>query len=113
VARGRHLAKALSGVKAGTVLDAYTERYGVRKGAVRAAHFAQMVIVAVDLGDDWTAPQYADYWSVDERTVFNHRAEAVEVYGENWRQAVSNVAAVVRKRNVRSPGGIVRLPIAI
>lgn len=112
MARRRHVAKAFAGVKPGTVLDHYTEVFGVHKGAYRASQMVQMALVAIEYGHDWSASQYADYWAVEERVAFQHRAYAKEVYGDQWRDAVWELAQRAQQADTRSIGKILRLAVA-
>lgn len=105
----RHAAKALAGVRPGTVLDHYTERYGVTKGAYRAAHFIQIAAVVREHGRDHSAREYAEFWGVDERTAFLHRAEAREVYGEGWRDVAVSLVEALDASHVTAPGRAARL----
>jgi hypothetical protein len=109
VPRARHFAKALAGVRPGTVLDHYTEKYGVHKGAIRAAQMAQIALTVLEEGRDFSNKQYCDYWGVTERTGWLHRAQAEEVYGEKWRDVAFALAEEIKLRDVRAPGKIARL----
>lgn len=107
--RRRHLAKALAGVKPGTVLDHYTERYGVHKGAIAAAHMAQIAATVIEYGRDFTNEQYMELWAVSERTAWAHRAEAVEVYGDGWRDVGAELARLMEREHTRALGKALQL----
>jgi hypothetical protein len=109
MSRPRHFAKALAGVRPGTVLDHYTEKYGVHKGAIRAAHMAQIALVVLEEGRDFSNRQYCEHWGCTERTGWLHRAEAEEVYGERWRDVAYALAEEVERRRIRAPGKVARL----
>lgn len=110
--RRRQVAKALAGVPSGSVLDHYTDRYGVTKGAWRAAHMVQIAVVVQEHGRDFGNGDYIKYWGVDETTGWNHRREAREVYGDNWRDVAEELAKLMDDQNVRSPAAAQRLKLA-
>lgn len=110
--RRRQVAKALAGVPAGSVLDHYTENYGVHRGAIRAAHFIQIALVAWEKGRDFSNGDYAEYWGVDERTGWMHRAEAREVFGDGWRDVAVALADRMDREGIRSPAQATRLALA-
>lgn len=107
--RRRAAAKALAGVRPGTVLDHYTSVYGVHKGAYRAAHMIQIATVAREHGRDFSNKNYMDYWGVSERTGWLHRAEAEEVYGESWRDVAVRLAEAMDEAQISAPGRALRL----
>jgi len=111
--RRRKAAKALAGVKPGSVLDHYTDAFGVHKGAVRAAHFVQIAIVAWEYGRDFSNADYVNFWGVDETTGWNHRREARAVYGDEvWRDVAVQLADAMDRAGVRSPVQAVKLALA-
>lgn len=60
-----------------TVQEVCVRRLGVHRGALAAARVAMMAIAANELGHFPSATEYAEYWAVDERTAWRHRAAAV------------------------------------
>lgn len=91
------------------MLDHYTERFGVTKGAYRAAHFVQIALVVRECGADFSAGDYASYWGVDERTAFAHRAEARDVYGDRWRDVAVELTKAMERSDTIAPGRAIRV----
>lgn len=60
-----------------SVQEVCIRRLGLHRGAIAAARVAQLAIAQRDLGHWPTAVEYAEYWSVIERTAWNHRAAAL------------------------------------
>lgn len=114
MARARHVAKALAGVKPGTVLDHYTELYGIHKGSLRAGEFAQLVISRLEAGREESASEYGRRWGVNQRSAFLHREHAAEVFGPEWRSLVELLAAQVERSEgseLPSLATLVRSPV--
>lgn len=107
--RRRNVARALAGVRPGTVLDHYTATFGVHKGAYRAAEMVQIAMVVREHGRDFSNPRYIEYWGVEERTGWLHRAHAREVYGDGWRDVAQALADAMDEAGLRAPGPAVRL----
>jgi hypothetical protein len=110
------MAKALAGVRPGTLLDYTTEVYGVHKGAVVAAHIGQMVLSEVELGREPSAREYGELWGVNMRTAFMHREEARTVFGDDYREVLTQLAASVRRRMGDEPprwSDVAQLKIAL
>ena len=95
-----------------TVLEACVAVKGVHRGAIAAAHVAQWAMTTEALGRLPTTVEYADWWAVDERTGWRHRAEAREVFGESWGEVVQLLADEMARRKVRSPRGVFGLAVA-
>ena len=85
---------------------------GVHRGAVVAAHIAQWAMTTEALGRVPTTVEYAEWWAVDERTGWRHRAEARDVFGDSWSEVVSQLADEMGRRKVRSPRGVFGLAVA-
>jgi hypothetical protein len=92
-----------------SVRDACMRKLGVHRGAFVAAHVAQWAITAEDLGRFPTTAEYAEWWALDERTGWRHRAEIRDVFGE-VEPVVMAVAA--RIEGSRSPRAVMRLAVA-
>lgn len=91
-----------------TVLRACVERMGAHRGAIAAANVAQLVIATSELGHFPTAVEYADYWAIDERSAWRHRARARDGLGDEWQDVVS---ALARRTSSRSPRAVISLPV--
>ena len=96
-----------------TVLEACVAVMGVHRGSFAAAHIAQWAMTIEDLGRVPTTAEYADYWAVDLRTGWRHRAEAREVFGESWLEVVQLLADEIARRKLRSPRGVIGLAVAV
>lgn len=90
-----------------SVLEACVAARGVHKGAFTAARIAQYASTWAELGKFPTAEEYAASWSIDERTAWRHRAEFEQVFGDNWREVVDQVAEVIRSSGDRSTRSLV------
>lgn len=95
-----------------TVLEACVAVKGVHRGAFAAAHIAQLAMQTRELGRIPSAVEYADWWAVDERTAWRHRAEARDVFGDAWEDVVLVLVAEMDRRSVRSPRGVQELAVA-
>jgi hypothetical protein len=84
----------------------------MRRGGLTAATVAQWAIAAADLGHMPTTVEYADWWGVDERTGWRHRAAIREVFGDNWQAAIELIVAEVERRRLRSPRDVFKLAVA-
>src|SRR4051794_19754623 len=63
------------------------------KGAMVAARIIQWAMVSNELGRVATTAEYAEHWSVTERTGWNHRALIHEAFpGDELERIVSDVA---------------------
>jgi hypothetical protein len=91
-----------------SVLKAATAKLGVHKGALAAAHIAQWALATAELGHVPTTVEYAEFWFVDERTGWRHRADCRDVLGENWQDVVLALAAAADRR---STAAVVALPV--
>lgn len=90
-----------------------TRKMGVHRGALAAARVAQWVIVTAELGYVPTTVEYAEWWSVSERTGWNHRALVHAALGEEWPQSIERIAVAVRRDAVRSPRAVQQLAVAL
>ena len=95
-----------------TILQACTRVRGVHKGALTAAHVAQYAIATAELGEVPGTARYADYWAIDERTGWRHREGIREVFGDDWRAVVEQVAAEATKRQTTAPGRLLGVKVA-
>jgi hypothetical protein len=93
-----------------TVLQAATAKLGVHKGALAAANAAQWAMATADLGHVPTTVEYSEWWNIDERTGWRHRARVREALGDDWPTVVEALAAEISKRSLRSPRSVVALP---
>jgi hypothetical protein len=93
-----------------TVLQACTRKRGVHRGAITAAHVVQWAVATVELGHLPTTVEYADWWAVDERTAWRHRAGIREVFGDDWQDVVARVASEAGRRKLRAPRDVMALP---
>lgn len=85
-----------------SVLHACMLVHGMHRGAIVAAHVAQMGIAQANLGHRPTAVEYAEFWSITERTAWNHRQAVRQVFGRDWQGVVDQVAERTgRKRLAR------------
>jgi hypothetical protein len=91
-----------------SVLDCCVSKLGVHKGAVAAANVAQLAIATNELGHFPTALEYADYWAVDERSAWRHRARGRDVFGEDLQDVVELVAARIQSRSYHA---VMSLPV--
>jgi len=96
-----------------TVQRYCVERLGVHRGAVAAARVAQWAMVTADLGRVPTTVEYSAWWSVKERTGWNHRALVHEALGEEWPATVEAVAGEIRRRSTRSLRDVQQLAVAL
>lgn len=94
-----------------TVLEACVARLGVHRGALAAAYVAQAAIAAADLGHVPTVVEYSEYWSVTERTGWNHSERMTAGLGGDWRPVVAEIAEAVNELHSRSPRSVMRLPL--
>jgi hypothetical protein len=80
------------------VLEACVRRYGLHKGAVRAADVGKWVIATQALGQVPTVEAYCEWWAVTERTGWRHAATCRELFGDEWRGVVLVLAAKAEDR---------------
>lgn len=85
-------------------------KLGVHRGALAAAHVAQWVIATDDLGHVPTTVEYSEYWAIDERTGWRHRANVAAVLGDEWQAAVE---ALVREVDSHSKRAVMGLPVRV
>ena len=95
-----------------TVLELATRRLGVHRGALAAAHIAQWAIVTAELGHVPTTVEYSEWWAVDERTGWRHRASCRDVLGDDWQTVVQQIAGVIAAKQARSPRAVMGLVVA-
>jgi hypothetical protein len=95
-----------------TVLQACTRKRGVHKGAITAAHVAQMAIATAELGHVPTNAEYCDWWALDDRTGWRHRAGVRDVFGDEWATVVQVVADEIRRRHMRAPRDVLKVAVA-
>jgi hypothetical protein len=94
-----------------TILQACVRKHGVHKGAITAAWVAQYAITTAELGHLATAREYAEYWAIDERNGFAHRARIKDVFGDKWPEVVEALAAELERRSTRSLSQVRALPV--
>jgi len=88
-------------------------RMGVHRGAIAAARVAQWAIATAELGHVPTTVEYAEWWSINERTGWRHRSLVHEALGDEWVAAVEMIAAEAERRAVRSPRAVQQLAVAL
>lgn len=91
-----------------TVLHACVDRLGVHRGSLAAANVAQLAIATRELGHFPTAVEYADYWSIDERSAWRHRARARDGLGDDYQDVV---VALARRTTNSSPRAVMSLAV--
>jgi hypothetical protein len=101
-----------TGEKTETVHRHCVRKLGVHKGALAAARISQYAMVVADFGRLPTNLEYAEWWAVDERTGWRHRALMVEALGEDWQPIVERVAAVIAAKKLRSPRAVQQLALS-
>lgn len=89
------------------------QKLGVHRGAITAARAAQWAIAADELGHMPTTVEYAEYWAVDERTGWAHRARVREAFGDEWQSIVTRMAVEVGRRRTRSPRAVQQFELAL
>lgn len=89
------------------------QKLGVHRGAIAAARVAQWAITTDELGHVPTTVEYAEWWSVDERTGWRHRALIQEALGGEWASIVTRIAVEAGRRRARSPRAVQRLELAL
>jgi hypothetical protein len=94
-----------------TIHELCIARLGVHRGAIAAARVAQWAMVAHDLGRLPTTVEYAEWWSLDERTGWRHRAAIRDALGEEWEPTIEALAAQITDR-MRSPRAVLSLAVA-
>lgn len=92
-----------------TVLQACVRQLGVHRGAIAAAQAAQWAITTAELGRFPTNIEYCEYWAINERTGYNHRATLRAVFGDDWKAVVESIAE--RAAGARSPGRVVKVRV--
>jgi len=95
-----------------TILQLATRRLGQVKGGLAAAHIAQWVMVTAELGRVPTTVEYSEWWAVDERTGWRHRAECRAVLGDEWQSVVQQLADHVTQKQARSPRAVMGLALS-
>lgn len=88
------------------------QKLGAHRGAMAAARVAQWVIVTAELGLLPSTGKYAEWWAIDERTGWRHRAIVHEVFGDQWPLIVERLAAEASRRAARSPRAVQKLRVA-
>jgi len=91
-----------------TVLEVCVAKQGIHKGALTAARVAQYAICAADIGHFPGAGTYADWWAIDERTAWRHRASIRDVFGDDLEAVVMALVAQMDKSS-RSPRAVMAL----
>lgn len=86
---------------------------GVHRGAIAAARVAQWAIATAELGHVPTTVEYSEWWAIDERTGWRHRALAHEALGEEWQTVVERLAREIERRQDRSPRAVQQLQLAL
>ncbi|MBA3660054.1 MAG: hypothetical protein H0W67_10695 [Gemmatimonadales bacterium] len=94
-----------------TVLEACVRASGMRRGGLTASFVAQWAITAAELGHVPTTVEYGEWWYIDERTGWRHRAAIRDVFGDNWQEVIEMVAADIKRRRLRSPRDVMRLAV--
>jgi hypothetical protein len=87
-------------------------KLGVHRGAIAAARVAQWAMATAELGHIPSTTEYAEWWAVDERTGWRHRAAVRSVFGENWQPTVERIAAEAARGRLRSPRAVQQLSIS-
>lgn len=87
-------------------------KLGVHRGAIAAARVAQWAIATAELGHVPTTVEYSEWWAVDERTGWRHRAAVSAALGEDWQPVVERIAAEAQRRQARSPRAVQALALA-
>lgn len=80
-----------------TVLEVCVARRGVHRGSLAAAHVAQWAMAIDALGHVPTVVEYAEWWSISERTGWRHAERVEAVFGDEWRSVVEAIAGAARK----------------
>lgn len=96
-----------------TIQEQCIAKLGIHRGAIAAARVAQYAIATHELGHVPTTDEYCDYWAVDERTGWRHRAVIRDVYGDQWGEVVEAVAAPIAQLKTRSPRAVMGLRVAV
>jgi hypothetical protein len=95
-----------------TVLQVCVEKLGVHKGAIAAAWVTQWVMATEALGHVPNVIEYSEWWYVDERTGWRHRAAVKSVLGDEWQAVVAELADEMRRRRLKSPRSVRGLTVA-
>jgi hypothetical protein len=88
-------------------------KLGVHRGAIAAARVAQWALATAELGQMPTTVEYAEWWALDERTGWRHRALVHQALGDDWQAVVEDLAAEIKRRQARSPRAVQQLAIAL
>jgi hypothetical protein len=91
-----------------SVLEVCVARLGTHRGALAAANVAQWAIATAELGRVPTTVEYSDYWAINERSGWRHRARVHEGLGDQWPAVVEQLARRLGER--RSPRAVMSLP---
>jgi hypothetical protein len=94
-----------------TVLEACVAKQGVHKGAFTAAWTGQYALATVELGHVPSNREYAEYWAMDERNGWDHRARIKDVFGEKWPEVVQYLADEIERRKTRSLAKVRAIPL--
>ncbi len=89
------------------------KKFGVHRGAIAAARVAQWAMVTAELGRVPTTVEYAEWWYVDERTGWRHRALVHAAFGDEWPMTIEHIAAEASRKAARSPRAVQRLELAL
>lgn len=89
------------------------QKLGVHRGAIAAARAAQWAITTNELGHFPTTVEYAEWWAIDERTGWRHRALIHEALGGEWASIVTRMAVAAGRRQARSPRAVQKLKLAL
>lgn len=103
----------MSATETVTVQQLCRRRLDVHRGALAAARVAQWALTTAELGRVPTTVEYAEWWAVDERTGWRHRALVHDALGDEWQSVVELVAAEVKRRRARSPRAVQQLAVAL
>jgi hypothetical protein len=94
-----------------TILEACTAARGIHRGAITAAHVAQWAMTTAELGYVPSTVEYSEWWGVDERTGWRHRAGIRDVFGEDWPVVVERVGQEIKRRSERSRSKVMGLVV--
>lgn len=87
-------------------------KLGVHRGAIAAARVAQWSLVAAELGRVPTTVEYAEWWAIDERTGWRHRAAVQAALGDDWPPIIEHLAQAAAAQQARSPRAIQQLALS-
>jgi len=89
------------------------KKLGVHRGAIAAARVAQWAMVTAELGHVPTTVEYSDWWAVNERTGWNHRALVHAAFGDDWQTTIEHIAHEAMRKSARSPRSVQRLELVL